>query len=543
MTHNQLPAKASLEPEGLTHQRSNSDEPEIIRLKHLFYARVIGSLTLLLIFSWLIQQSNEISSISLTAIFVLWFGSTLIQFFLFRFKKIITGNLLFQLSADLMLIGLMIYNTSGIISPLIFLLGVVIVIAGTQARVLVVLITAVLASVTYLSVIHLYANHHGQLITGEQSLLILLQVSLFFLTGGIMALIARRHANLQQEQQHTTIQNYRLQELHSQLMNAMQEGILILDQNLSIQDFNPSAAKIIGIPNSKHTKYNLYDFLTVPPEILSFMNNNNLDTIQTEASHQQQTLLITLTRLLEGKETWLMTIVNITETRKLERKLAEQDKLASIGQMAAMLAHEIRNPMQTISQAVELMGLQSPNSQLEHIITQEISRLNRLVSDMLDYASPLHPHVQNVEIKALIQTSITGTDLTNQYRIQSQVPNSIIQLDPDHFRLVLDNLLRNAIFFSPTPESVNIIFIGHTDNWTLRIRDHGEGLGKEMRKTLFEPFQTGRKQGTGLGLATAWQACQVNQWSILIDEHIQNGTCFIIRYKKKMQSRNGEQLG
>ena len=141
----------------------------------------------------------------------------------------------------------------------------------------------------------------------------------------------------------------------------MQEGIIILSDILAIQDFNPAAAGILNL-SPLHLNQDLKIFLNIPQSIINFTQQNTQHIYRTEIRHQTQYLLITFTRLNDEHSAWLVTIVDITETRDLEQKLAEQDKLASLGQMASMLAHEIRNPMQSIAQAVELMGLQDRKS-------------------------------------------------------------------------------------------------------------------------------------------------------------------------------------
>jgi len=509
------------------------------RLKRLFLSRLLGSISLLLVFTWFSAYTAQEHPYLLQQAFFLWFILSVLQAALFSFPRFTTGNLLCQLTSDLILIGLLIFGSGGLTSPIIFLLGVVIITAGTQAKVLVVLITAVLACITYLLAIYTYASMYNQEISHAHTLHILLQISLFFLAGGIMALIARRHADLQLERSHSSSQHHQLQKLHNQVINSMQESIIILDEGFNIQDFNDATVRILNI-SPERIGQSLYSILTIPTSISDFVKHNKLDTFRAETRHNQQFLLLTLTRLIEKKSAWLMTIVDISETRELEQQLAEQDKLASIGQMAAMLAHEIRNPMQTISQAVELMDLGSNDKKLEHIITDEISRLNRLVSDMLDYASPLHPSAQSENVKTLIQASISQIDLQNQHLIQFSCPDESINIDADHFRLVIDNLLRNAVIASPDPSSIHVTFNLKGDEWSLSVRDHGSGISKELTHSLFEPFQTGRKQGTGLGLATVWQVCQVNNWIIHIDNIIQSGACFIVQNHPKRKKMLGE---
>ncbi len=496
-------------------------------LKRLFVARLLASLALLVVFYWFGKSFGQQNTNLLVKLIGVWSAFAIIQIFIFRFNQNSTLNLLFQLLSDLVFIGFIIYGSGGLTSPFIFLLGLVIITAGTQARASIVLFIAVLASLTYLIDAYIYANIYHQPIQTEHVLHLLLQTSLFFLAGGIIALMARRHTNLQQQEKQVSSKHRQLQEIHSQVLASMQEGIVTLNDNFTIEDFNSTASKLLGfLP--QHIGYKLDSFIKVSDTMANITHAQDFNIFRWEIYHNSQYLLLTLTKLHEGTSSWLLTVVDITEIRQLEHQLAEQDKLASIGQMAAMLAHEIRNPMQTISQAVELMGLQQKDSKLEHIVTNEISRLNRLVSDMLDYASPLHPTNQYIQIKPLIQTAIEQVDLRLQHAIQIKVPKTHVNIDPDHLRLVLDNLLRNALRVSPEPASIQILFDVTDGGWTLTVCDHGPGISPIMRKTLFQPFQTGYKQGTGLGLATVWQVCQANQWQIKVDDNSQGGACFIV---------------
>lgn len=503
------------------------DINDIQRLKTLLLLRAIASLGLLATFFWMNNALRFSSSSLLYQVAVFWLALTLLQAISIRVLHSFSLNLLIQFVSDLMLIGFLIYGSGGIESPFIFLLGLVIIAAGSQARVLMVLLIAVLASGTYLFAIYTYANIHHFEIINDNVLQILLQTSIFFLAGGIMALIANKHASLQKESTEAVTKNKQLKELYSQVLSTMEEGIIILNQDMQIQDYNIAASEIIGLAQHQ-AGFKITRFIQLPPAFKLHLQLQLNGTYQSECRHQNQILLLRLNKLIGEDEAWLLTIINITENRKLSEKLAERDKLASIGQMAAMLAHEIRNPMQTVSQAVELMGLELKNKKLELIVIHEISRLNRLVSDMLDYANPLHPHHAKSNILALIRTSVEQQDLNNIYAISVTCDDVSIDIDPDHFRLVLDNLLRNAIFASPQPASILISFELHKHSWQLSIRDHGQGIASEMRNTIFEPFRTGSKQGTGLGLATVWQVCHINHWDISIDDGIEDGACFMV---------------
>ena len=509
---------------------------EPYRLKRLLIARLSGSFIILLLLYWFGSSTNQ--TVTPFYIFSLWLILSIIQIFLLRFHHFVILNLLFQIFSDLTIIGFLVYTSGGIFSPLIFLLGVVIIVAGTQAHVLLALTTAILSATTYLLAIHAHATSTGFNLFENHTLHILLQISLFFLTGGIMALIAKRHEKLQREGQKTSTQHHHLLKLHKQVLRSMQEGIIIINGDLIIKDYNDATADMIGI-KPENLNQNIYSILEIPADAVAFIKLHQHSAFRCEVSHHDKKLLLTIAPLLEDDFTWLLTIVDITETRNLQQQLAKQDKLASIGQMASMLAHEIRNPMQTIAQAVELMGLTQKNDKLESIITDELSRLDRLVSDMLDYASPLYPNKQKVDIHNLISSAISQVDLNNEKGIHVTVESSEIEIDPDHFRLVIDNLLRNAVKASPDPDTILISFQQKNEGWTLQVRDHGPGINQNMRNSLFEPFQTSSKHGTGLGLATVWQVCLENHWTIDIDYTIVDGACFIVSESRTKQANEG----
>jgi len=506
----------------------NTSEKKVTYLTKLFIYRCIASVVLFIMLYWFERYSGQQNMLLLKQVAALWFLLSLLQINLVRFFKHAISYTYAQLISDLILIGYLIFGSGGLTSPFIFLLGLVIITAGSQARILLTLVITVFAAGTYIIAIYIFADAHQLNIQTEDTIKILFQTSLFFLTGGIMAMIARRHVLLKEKEQQTSSAHKQLQEVHSQVLQSMQEGIIILNAQFSIQAFNPAAAKLLGLSNH-HAGINVRSFIDIPVSLYGFLKQGETDNFRHEMSRNNHDLLLTFSQLHDDLEaSWLLTLVNITETRSLERKLAEQDKLASIGQMAAMLAHEIRNPMQTISQAVELMGLNHTDRKLEHIVTDEISRLNRLVSDMLDYANPLHPKPENTVILPLIHTSVEQVDLSKKHHIQIISPDILINIDPDHFRLVLDNLLRNAIRVSPEPASILVTLTGDKANWVLTVRDHGTGISPEMKRTLFQPFQTGHKKGIGLGLATVWQVCQVNTWQIQIDDTVVEGAAFII---------------
>lgn len=494
------------------------------------YRSIVAFFVLLLAVYFYYSPVMAIQRQVILSVALAFFLFTAVQWYLSTTALSFRLQLLIQFALDIWLISALVVATGGIHSPFVFLFGLLIVVAGTQAQAMVVIITSVLAAASYLGAIHTFAGWQGETLA-PSTLHILLQVSALFLVGGVMAAIAQRHASLQQESSRVVRQHRRLQELHDQVMASMQEGMLVLDRQLYLQDTNAAARYLLGIDQNAAGR-KLADVIRVPEVLLYFLETSERGMIQCEWEGLQRNCFVTATHLPEGDPNayWLLTLVDISELRQLERKLADQNKLAAMGRMAAMLAHEVRNPMQSIGQAVELLGQadKDRSPKIRRIITEEIGRLNRLVSDMLDYVQPLQPTSQMVWPCEIIHASIEQIDMEGAYDVEQDCALDHAWMDPDHFRLVVDNLLRNALIASPGKGSVSVELRAEEKDWVLTICDHGGGIDEAIKEQLFEPFTTAQSGGTGLGLATVWQVCQANGWQVAVDSS-DEGACFMVR--------------
>ena len=502
------------------------------RLQRLLVYRFVASLFVLVASAYFFYPSlGEFEK----QIFVVISGCSI--FFLVLERSLVRSTLSFgtqlfvHFGFDLFLVGILVVLTGGIQSPFVFLFGLLIVAVGTQSHVLVVLLVTVAACICYLLSIHAFGFWNEVLLTPAENLHILLQTSALFLVGGVMAAIARRYSNLQQESHQAVRQHRQLKELYAQVVSSMQEGIIILDDGLYVQDSNEPAHHLLGTEDEPSWVH-LNDIGNAPDSLITFLKQADRKLFQCEWKGASRSCLVTAAPL-EGDDPaarWLLTIVDITDIRTLERRLAEQDKLASMGRMVAMLAHEIRNPLNTIGQSVELMRAVKEQRQedIQRIVTEEVHRLNRLVSDMLDYVQPLSPDPVAVSCSELIGSSVVQVDMNGEHAIAWSSDVESLVIDPDHLRLVLDNLLRNAVQASAQPGTVKLRLQNENNHWQLSISDQGGGIAEEMKEHLFEPFATGRSSGVGLGLATVWQVCQVNGWKVEVED-VPGGSRFMIQ--------------
>ncbi|MDQ6960984.1 MAG: ATP-binding protein [Mariprofundaceae bacterium] len=493
----------------------------------VFWCRLFYFSTLLLIIAYFYfeQFSNLEQSLFLTVV-----GSSLLLFVLqwfFQHQVAFIFQFYIPFLLDIFFIAAFVFITGGIESPFVFAFVLVIVVAGSQPSILYILITTLTACSAYVCAVYLYAWQWNSRLFVEDTLSMLLQTSALLLIGGMMASIAKRQLSLEEET-HVVINKHRnLQALHSQLIASMQEGVLVLDANLRIQDSNQAAQKLLAY-KKKQQHQPLPTFVKLPLGLQHFFQANTNACFQCEWLIDEKHCLLNVIRLSYEKESmWLLTMVDVSENFKLEQQMAHQDKLATLGRMASILAHEIRNPLQTISQAADIMqpAKSSQDQEMQQIMQEEIERLKRLINDILGYVQPFQPKPVRTDMGSLIESSLHKIDIKNKLGLRYKCKLKELLIDQDHARLVLDNLLHNAIRASAKENSIHIKCFHKKEKWFLKVYDQGSGIPEPIQARLFEPFIS--QSGIGLGLATVWQVCQANTWHVSF-ETSKEGTCFTI---------------
>lgn len=216
-------------------------------------------------------------------------------------------------------------------------------------------------------------------------------------------------------------------------------------------------------------------------------------------------------------------------TRELERvyqelqqnieRLRKSERLYAAGQLSASLAHEIRNPLASISGAAGILkrghgSTENVNDCLE-IIEKESQRLNKLLTSFLDFARPRAPRFQRTDLNTIVDSVAALARHADGFRevelrrdVRSVLPE--IECDPEQLKQVLLNLLINAAQASPLHGTVWVSASQGSDRVEIAVRDQGCGMPRELQDQIFDPFFTTKENGTGLGLAIA---------SMIVDQH------------------------
>jgi PAS domain S-box-containing protein len=226
----------------------------------------------------------------------------------------------------------------------------------------------------------------------------------------------------------------------------------------------------------------------------------------------------------------------ITDRKRSEEQLREQAALTRLGEMAAVVAHEVKNPIAGIRGALQVIVSRMPAEQRDRAIMGDIiarlDGLNGIVQDLLLYARPRQPKRESVHISTLIDS--IGELLRRDPAlagISLQVTGDAgpISADPEQLRIVFQNLLMNAAQAMGGEGTIDISVTRHPGGCRIDIRDHGPGMPAEVRAKAFDPFFTTKHRGTGLGLPIARRAIEAHGGHIDVADADGGGTMVAIQ--------------
>jgi len=237
---------------------------------------------------------------------------------------------------------------------------------------------------------------------------------------------------------------------------------------------------------------------------------------------------------------WLLVFRNLSPLKEMEARVRRSERLAAIGKLAADMAHEIRNPLASLSGSIELLGRVAPlspeNQELMGIILTEADRLNQILTDFLAYArpAPLVPApldlalVVEETLKMLQNVRPPGAALKLVAEVNGPIP---IEADLNQVKQVLWNLLQNALEAMPEGGTLTVRAAPTPDGGaTLEVADSGEGIAPEDLGRIFDPFFTTKRQGLGLGLATVHRIVEAHGGRVEVDSAPGHGSSFTVHW-------------
>lgn len=477
--------------------------------------------------AWILESfySEKVAS-ELWAVLAGGVGLTIISFFLsYRFKEAREQNLLAwaQLIIDLPLTLFFVARTGGTQSAFVLLFGLHMMTMGILLLSRGALVSTFASCIAFVAYGLLEYESSG--VSGVEVFHLLLVSSALLLVGGLVTLLFRHRESLIKTLYRTSRNLEDLHLIHSAMIEHMPSGVLLTDEPGEIIYSNPSADRILGI----HGKW---DHLKGSP--LEATLESEHSEIQIERDGQTAHLICEMVNLPLGRRLILLT--DISRLRRLEESLRLKEKLASVGQLAAGLAHEIKNPLASLSGSIQLLRKDLPTDSAEgklmNIVLRETDRLDELLKNFLNYAKPSTLRLTRVNFKKVVEEIILlfmNSELVQESSVQIEnriSDDALAMADEAKMKQVLWNLLKNASHVSRPGGRVELKSELRRGQLKIEIVDEGPGIPKEEISRIFEPFYTQRPQGAGLGLAVVYQNVTAHEGSVGVESQLDKGSRF-----------------
>ncbi len=462
-----------------------------------------------------------------------------------------------QIAGDIVLITFLVYLTGGIdsgFSPLYHLT----IISGS-----IILyrrggyLSASLSSILYGGMLDIqYYNWLGfvrsQNYTAAQVLyLVFINIVSFYIVAFLSGYLSERLRKTREELQEKSTDFEDLRVLQEHILRSVGSGILTMDLGGNITSWNPGAEQITGynyneiksrwqemFGNSIKNLFGHTDDLRERP----FRFNGEL--IKKDGS--RVLLGMTASLLKDDKDAVrgiILVFQDITKIVEMEEQVRRQDRLATVGSLAAGIAHEIRNPLASLSGSIQVLrnelSLRGDNKQLMDIVIRETDRLNTIITEFLEYARPRPRQKEQVSLPSVFDETIILLKNNKAFRKNIRIscdidPHATAKGDSQRLRQVFWNLLINSCQAMPNGGEITIAVTPSGDadggpEWhKIRISDTGQGISSADLDKIFDPFFTTKSGGTGLGLAVVYRIIEDHGGVIDVESVTEKGTTFTI---------------
>jgi two-component system sensor histidine kinase FlrB len=312
-------------------------------------------------------------------------------------------------------------------------------------------------------------------------------------------------------------------ERYQQVLDVMPAGVILLDTQGTIVEANPEAMRLLEIPLVGEKWFEVIQQAFAPREDdgheISLRNGRKV-RLAISASETGQLILVT----------------DLTETRLLQSRISDLQRLSSLGRMVASLAHQVRTPLSSaMLYASNLAAPNLPPATKDRFQTKLMDRLYDLekqVNDMLLFAKggdnkvvkPFTIEDLVAEYSPMVETALKNNQI--DYFIEVEQESTQLLGNVNAIASALSNLVLNAIQIAGKSSQVDVFFRPVNGELKISVQDSGPGVPKELQNKIMEPFFTTRSQGTGLGLAVVQMVCRAHDGRLELISEEGDGACF-----------------
>ncbi len=468
-----------------------------------------------------------------------------------------------QFAMDALVVSAFIHLTGGITSNFSSLYLLPIVSAAMIRLRRVAVQVAVLSAGLYLAlVVAQYVGAPLPLATlapaGELPTLRLAQYTVAINLGGFFAVAllagslaeSLRSAGARLEDASHTIRDLRVFNAH--IIDSLLSGLVTTDEQCRVLTCNRAAATITGTDRDQAIGRDALELLRAPERVraelagLEPTKSLRVEVQYPAADGGDVEIGVTINSLAfpDGARGYLFAFQDVTTIRRLEREGRQQQRLAAVGEMAAGIAHEIRNPLASMSGSIQVLRQELPLSQdqadLMDIVLRESERLNDTIRSFLAYARPQRLALTRVDVGKLLQDAArllrNGAEVRDDHRIEVDAPSEPVWCvaDENQIRQVVWNLATNGLRAMAGGGRLRLAVGGEVGPAgeravVLSVEDEGCGIAPEALDGIFQPFRSTFEKGTGLGLATVHRIVTDYNGSVQVSSRVGEGTQFTVR--------------
>jgi len=303
-------------------------------------------------------------------------------------------------------------------------------------------------------------------------------------------------------------------------LENMKEGVITVSANNKITLFNSSAENLFSVSTKDVIGKNIKELDIKGLEFIRKLISRSGDAyekieISTGTSSGEKHLSVTITpnyNLAHGLESHTIIINDITESKMIEEQAKRNEKLIAMGELASGVAHEVRNPINSIGMIAQRLSKEfEPKKDLEeyssitNLLKDEVNRINKIITQFLRYAKPLDIQITNTDIdRYMSEIFQMFSDLAEQRKIQFTVEGEkslIVKIDPELYKQAILNIIQNAFEAIDDGGKILIKYFTKNKHFIVEISDNGKGIDKKDQSKIFDLYYTTRKEGNGLGLS------------------------------------------
>jgi PAS domain S-box-containing protein len=321
------------------------------------------------------------------------------------------------------------------------------------------------------------------------------------------------------------------------VIDAAVDGIIVIDARGSIEVFNAAAQRMFGyseneaigqnvsvlMPEPDHSRHDHYIANHVRTGERKIIGIGRAVTGRRKDGATFPLHLSVGEMQIDGEPHFTGILHDLSSRADLEDRLREATAMARLGEMAAVIAHEVKNPLAAVRGAIQVIGSRMKGDSGDGAIIREIiariDALNTLIQDLLVFARPPQPKPVDIQLRELL-TAVAGLLKADpafsalEVTIAGDTP--VLRLDPSLMTIVFQNLLMNAAQAMHGKGNITVA-LGTQDGWCrIDVTDHGPGIPAEIQAALFRPFKTTKARGTGLGMATAKRLVELHEGRISV---------------------------